>query len=174
VLSIWCKIDIDVPVDLDRENTIFAFSAVIGTKDVQDHEGLFPIQIEVIYDSSQQIYFHESCCISESASLDLLYFHSSRSHLSQQKMDNLRAIFKLKYVKYSTVKYFKPTPVFFKSCRFHLENRYEEEAIDLIDGVQLSKRRRDDDDDEEDNDDNLEPQQKRHSSSLGSEGASAS
>jgi hypothetical protein len=55
-----------------------------------------------------------------------------------------------------------------------MENRNEEEAIDLIDGVQLSKRCRDDDDDDEDNDDNLEPQQKRHSSSLGSEGASAS
>jgi hypothetical protein len=142
---------------VDLENKIFAFSAVIGIEDVE--VGVFlKIQLEVI-NSGQLIYCHSSQWRSYAAESDHVYLLYSGSRHSRLKMDNLRVIFKL----YS---YSLPRSVFLKTCGFHLQHRYEEEAIDLMDGIQHSKRHRDDDDDG-----NLEsncyPQQKRHSSISG-------
>jgi hypothetical protein len=143
---------------LDLENTIFAFSAVIGTKVVQNVVR-FQIMVEVI-NNGQIIYWHTSPWIWYATGSDHVYSHYSGSHHSRLKMNNLRVIFKLEFHPYSS------RSVLLKACGFHLQHIYEVDAIVLMDRIQHSKRSRGDDDDG-----NLEsncyPQQKRHSSIVG-------
>jgi hypothetical protein len=147
----WCEIDINEPLGLDLENTIFAFSAVIGIEDVQG-EGYFQIVFEVI-NNGQLIYCHRYPWIDYTPDSDHVYLHYHGSHHSRLKIDNLRVIFK--FERRSCTRY-----VFLKTCGFHLQHRYEEEAIDLTDGIQHSKRCRGDDD-HGNLESNCYPQQKR-------------
>jgi hypothetical protein len=133
---------------LDLENTTFAFSAVIGTEHEQD-EVCFRILVKLI-NNGQLIFCHTSCWISYVAGSDHVYSYYYGSHHSRLKMDNHRV--KLKFeCRNRTRSLFEwpdlPRPMFVKTCGFHLQQRYEEEAIDLMHGIQHSKRRRGDDDD---------------------------
>jgi hypothetical protein len=119
-----CEIDIDEPIHLDLENTRFAFSAVIGTNDMDVHvelQGL--ICVEVINNGQpiicRQFTFRHNPTGSENV---WLRFHVSRRY--QLKMDNLRVKFTCREkpfgLKYKT---FKPSEsIFFKSCGFHMEH----------------------------------------------------
>ncbi|XP_059451016.1 disease resistance protein RPV1-like [Corylus avellana] len=136
-----CEIDINGPVHLDSENTTFAFFAVIGVRDAQ-LERSFRFDVKVSNINGQLFYSRFSYARS-----NCVWFNTSSYH-SQLKTDNFRVKFE-----------FTNPSAFFKSCGFHIEQRYEEKSKCLIDGVQLSKRRHDDDGNLE-----LYPQQKRHSS----------
>jgi hypothetical protein len=138
-----CEIDINGPVHLDSESTTFAFFAVIGVRDAQV-ERSFRIDVKVFNINGQLLYSRFSYARS-----NCVWFNTSPYH-SQLKTDNFRVKFE-----------FTNPLAFFKSCGFHIEQRYEEKSKCLMDGVQLSKRRRDDDGNLESN---FYPQQKRHSS----------
>jgi hypothetical protein len=111
---------------LDGKNTIFAFSAVIATED----EVGFEILVEVI--NNGQLICHRSCLISYGYKLcsDHVWLNFHHSHQSQLKTDNLRVEFSCDN---------RSKSVFFKSCGFHIEHKYEEEAMDLIDDIQLAE-----------------------------------
>ncbi|GLT52987.1 hypothetical protein SLA2020_262870 [Shorea laevis] len=151
------QIDISEPVhlDLDLENTRFAFCAVIGEEDVQD-EARFQISVQVI-NNGQEIYSGVSFARLNLAGSDHVWLDYHGSHHSQIKTGNLLVKFRFRDILYG-----KPSKsVFFKSCGFHLEHRYEEKAIDSMYGIQHSKRRRDDDDDDVNLESNRYPQPKR-------------
>ena len=145
--------EINGPAHLDSENTTFAFSAVIGMSDGQDGD-IFQIHVEVT-NNGQPINYSSSMETYKSVSSECVWLDYNRSCHSQLKTDNLRVKFECKDLSYNPSK-----TVFFKSCGFHIEQRYEEKAIGLMDGVELSKRCRDDDGDGN-LESNMYPQQKR-------------
>ncbi|XP_059450982.1 disease resistance protein RPV1-like [Corylus avellana] len=153
----WCEIDINEPIHLGSKNARFAFSAVFGRPDGQVEEGTV-MCVEVIING------HEIFCLDRvhiSTSSDHVWLLYRGSFDSQIMMGTLRVQFTCKDVNENPSK-----SVFLKSCGFHLEHRYQENTIGLMDGVQLSKRHRDDDDDDDKFESNWYPHQKRHSSML--------
>ncbi|XP_059454645.1 disease resistance protein Roq1-like [Corylus avellana] len=134
----FCKIDTR-PLHFDYENARFAFFAVIRKMDGQD-EGFFQIDVKFL-NNGQKIERDSSTVTYASAKSDHVWLNYRGSYHSHLKTDNLQVIFELK-------NQFRVLSAsgFFKSCGFHIEDRYEEKATSLMDGVQLSKRRRDDDD----------------------------
>ncbi|XP_062157899.1 disease resistance protein RPV1-like [Alnus glutinosa] len=125
------EIDINEPLHLDSGNAIFAFSAVIGREDAQ-RGGNIEIHVEVINDIGQHIYSYrpemEIVFIPEASDNVWLRYHIVPHH-SLLKTDNFRVIFRCKVFPLETR--------FFKSCGFHLQHRYEEEAI--IDDIQIAE-----------------------------------
>jgi hypothetical protein len=131
-----CEIDINEPVHSNSKNKIFVFSAVIGTEESQDMD-CFQIMVEVINGIGQHMYSHRSDLICNSTGSDRVWLNFHGSCHSQLKTDNFRVKWGLDYSRYNPSKSSKP--VFFKSCGFHVEHKYEEKTIDLIDDVQLSE-----------------------------------
>ncbi|KAG7981220.1 hypothetical protein I3843_05G221800 [Carya illinoinensis] len=155
--SYTCEMDINIePTHLDGEISRFAFSAVIGTEDEQD-EGSFEIVFGVIVDGVTT-YSHQD--MTSSAHSNLVWFHFHVPESFELKGD-LKVKFECKNV------FGNPSNPFFKSCGFHLVHRYEEKAIDFMDGVHPPKRCRDESDDNGNLESNEYPEKKRHSSSLG-------
>ncbi|KAG6655889.1 hypothetical protein CIPAW_05G247400 [Carya illinoinensis] len=155
--SYTCEMDINIePTHLDGEISRFAFSAVIGTEDEQD-EGAFEIVFGVIVDGVTT-YSHQD--MTSSAHSNLVWFHFHVPESFELKGD-LKVKFECKNV------FGNPSNPFFKSCGFHLVHRYEEKAIDFMDGVHPPKRCRDESDDNGNLESNEYPEKKRHSSSLG-------
>jgi hypothetical protein len=138
-----CEIDTG-PLHLDSENTTFAFFSVIGTRDDGQEERSFQINVR-IFDDGEEIYDCNHMVTYALSRSDRVWFYTGSYHL-HLKTYNLRV--KFKFTNHSAL-------VFFKSCGFHIEHRYEEKATGLMDD--------DDDDDDVILESSWGPQQKRHS-----------
>ena len=113
------------------EFTIIAFSAVVEGELISVPHG---VSVNVITRGV------EICCVSSNFSKsapDCVWMHFRVPHHS----------FKFRSVDHVRVKFEATKQVRLKSCGFHLVRLCNENAIDLIDGIQLKKRPSDDDDD---------------------------
>ncbi|XP_059433985.1 disease resistance protein RUN1-like [Corylus avellana] len=177
-----CEIDIYELSHLDGEITGIAMCVVIGIK-----SGQIPVQalcnVEIIINGLPRYSDDKAFHLSGS---DPVWFLYHVPEFNELKGDNLQ------------VKFWSPTSsVSFKSCGAHLVRRYEEKAegkgqmlspqhggvlhenvgvrneniensVDLMDGIQHTKRRHDDDDDGDGNfESNWYPRHKRFVSTMG-------
>jgi hypothetical protein len=129
-----CEIDIDELSHLDWKNTIFAFSAVIGTRDVrEEHYFVILAQVSYNYLGYHQIYCNTSFGRLNSSFSDHVWLNYCGSHHSQLKTDNLQVIFTCKDI-YGIWQSFKVSVLQKLWIPFRTWISYEEKAIDLIDG----------------------------------------
>jgi hypothetical protein len=112
---------------LDSDTT-FAFSAVIGFKEHVQNEHSFGIRVDVIIDGE---IFYDHKPIPYSTNSDHVWLRYQGSHRSQLKTDNRR----VKFLCEDTYPRKPSDLMFFKSCGFHLQQLYEENAIALMDGI---------------------------------------
>jgi hypothetical protein len=150
-----CKIDIDVPTDVDGKIRGIAFFVAFGTEDAK-YDRFKRLSYYVIRRS--EIIFRGSSRTTrlEDASRVSMHFHVPTFFKHMVDNDRLQVQFIWPEAPISGI---------IKSCGVHLICRNEEKKIDLVDDIQVTKRPRVDDG-------NLESDwyqhQKRHSSTLGS------
>ena len=114
------------------EFTIIAYSAVVGIEDVEEDDDVrHEISVYVIT-RGVETYRHSSPLFRSAV---WLHFRVPKYSFMLGSVDRVR-------VKFEATK-----QVRLKSCGFHLVRLCNENAIDLIDGIQLKKRPSDDDDD---------------------------
>ncbi|XP_059455219.1 TMV resistance protein N-like [Corylus avellana] len=127
-----CQIKIDKPAEMLGEFTIIAYSAVVRIKDVEEDD-----------DVSHEISTYVSTTnryISTEIYSDTAYLDRSASEYVWLHFHVPQYSFKLPSVDHVQVKFEVTKPFYFKSCGFHLVRLCNENAIDLIDGIQRKNR----------------------------------